>query len=150
VDAVSWEEFAAACPALADHVKQRLAGGIAYLATVRSGGWPRVHPVGVIFREGKCVVVMYPRSPKGHDLLRNGRYAVHCTVEDSMGGGGEVMLSGLAVPTEPTEKDVERGWIAFELLVGEVLTTTYDRADKRPIFDRWKASTTSSEQPSSV
>jgi pyridoxamine 5'-phosphate oxidase-like protein len=138
MDTVQWSEFAEANETLAHHVQKRLSGGIAYFATVRADGWPRLHPLGVIFRDGKCLVVMYPNSPKGHDLRRNGHYAVHCTVEDDTGGGGEVLLSGVAIPSDPTESDVERGWIAFELLVGEVLATTYDSAQQRPISERWR------------
>lgn len=139
MQAVRWAEFAESSPTLAKHVQQRFAGGIAYFATVRPDGWPRVHPVGVVFRDAGCVVVMFPSSPKRQDLRRNGRYAVHCTAEDGTGGGGEVLMSGLAVSADATEEDKERGWIAFELLVGEVLATTYDHNQKRPISERWKA-----------
>ena len=138
MDAVEWSAFADANGTLALHVQKRLGNGIAYFATVRADGWPRVHPLGVMFRDGKCVVVMNPNSPKGHDLRRNGHYAVHCTVEDGTGGGGEVLLLGVAVPTDPTESDVERGWIAFELLVGEVLATTYDAVQQCPVSERWR------------
>ncbi len=139
MNTVPWSEFAHADSGLAEHVERRFSDGIAYFATERLDGWPRVHPLGLEFREGRCVVVMFPTSPKGHDLRRTGRYAVHCTVEDGTGGGGEVLMTGVAVPTEPTESDVERGWIAFELLVGEVLATTYNHDQKRPFSKRWRA-----------
>jgi hypothetical protein len=90
-----------------------------------------------MFRHGECVVVMGPRSPKRRNLERNGRYAVHCAIEDNYGGGGEALVSGIAVLTEPTDDDVDRGWIAFELLVAEVLSTTYDYAALRPRSIRW-------------
>jgi len=135
---VSWGEFMEANPALANHVQWRFEGNIAYFATVRSDGWPRTHPLGVMFRGEKCMIVMGPSSPKGRDLRRNGRYAVHCTVEDNMGGGGEVLMSGIGVPAEPTEEDRTRGWIAFELLVGEVLATRFDAGEKRQVSQRWR------------
>jgi hypothetical protein len=140
MNSVPWAEFVRADSVLAEHVEKRFGDAIAYFATERPNGWPRVHPLGVMFREGRCIVVMFPTSPKSHDLQRNGRYAVHCTVEDGTGGGGEVLMTGIAVPTEPTESDVERGWIAFELLIGEVLATTYDHDKKRPVSKRWRAS----------
>ena len=136
-DAVRWAEFAKVSPRLAEHAQRRLSAGICYFATVRRDGAPRVHPLGVDFRDGSAVVVMFPTSPKSHDLRRNGWYAVHCTVEDNTGGGGEVLVSGKAVPTDPTQADRDRGWIAFELLVGEVRSTTYDAESKRPVPERW-------------
>jgi hypothetical protein len=137
VEAVRWSEFAEANPRLAEHAQRRLSTGICYFATVRRDGSPRVHPLGVDFRDQRAVVVMFPTSPKAHDVRRNGWYAVHCTVEDNTGGEGEVLVTGTAVPTEPTEADVERGWIAFELRVGEVRSTTYDAESKRPVSERW-------------
>lgn len=57
------------------------------------------------------------------------------------GGGGEVLVTGTAVKDEPTVADIAKGYIVFELLVGEVLATTFDAADNyRPIRRRWSAS----------
>jgi hypothetical protein len=50
-----------------------------------------------------------------------------------------VLVTGTAIPTESTQADRGRGWIAFELLVGEVLATTYDAEKQRPISTRWNA-----------
>lgn len=137
---VRWRDFATSAGDLASHVVDRLGGGkVCYLATVRSDGWPRVHPVGVHFRGEQMVVVMYPSSPKGRDITSNGRYAVHGTVEDNQGGKGEVMVIGTARPTEATADDVERGWIAFELLLGEVLAVRYEGEDLHPVSNRWRA-----------
>ena len=41
-------------------------------------------------------VFMEPTSPKGHDLQRDGRFAIHCSVEDTEGGSGEFTVSGRA------------------------------------------------------
>lgn len=140
MEGVVWNEFAGSDPELARHIEERLASRkICYLATVRPDNWPRLHPVGVNFRDGRMVVVMGPSSPKGHDLRRNGRYAIHGTVEDNQGGGGEVLLTGTARPTEATPADLERGFVAFELLIGEVLATRYDPKSSQPISTRWPA-----------
>ena len=139
-EALGWGDFTRSAPALARHVEERLGSGrICYLGTVRPDGWPRVHPVGVNFRDDRMVVVMYPTSPKGHDIRANGRYAVHGSVEDSQGGQGEVLVTGTARPTESTPGDVDQGWIAFELLIGEVLATRYDPDSLKPVSTRWKA-----------
>ena len=137
--AVTWEQFAANDPALAAHVEERLRYAPCYFSTVRPNGWPRVHPVGVAPRGGSLVVPMYPTSPKGHDLGRNGMYALHAAVEDNSGGGGEVMITGTARPAEPSEEDASKGWILFELLIGEVLSTRYDAATSAPVVVRWRA-----------
>ena len=76
----SWREFSQQAPELAQFGAARFGSGVAYLATVRADGGPRVHPV----------------SPKGKDLQRDGRYTLHCAVEDSGGGGGEFYVRGRA------------------------------------------------------
>jgi hypothetical protein len=50
---------------------------IAYLATVRRDGSPRIHPVCPIFAVGRMFVAVAPTSPKRWDLRRDGRYALH-------------------------------------------------------------------------
>lgn len=136
--AVTWLAFEAADPEAAAHARARLGSSICYLATVRPDGWPRVHPVGVRFRDAGAYLSMLPGSPKGQDLVRNGRYGLHCTVEDATGGGGEVMLRGVARSAPPSQPDEGRGWISFELLVLEVLLTRYDQAQARPETRRWR------------
>jgi hypothetical protein len=97
-----------------------------------------VHPVGVEVRDGDLVVVMYPTSPKRHDLVRNGRYAVHCVAEDNIGGGGEVLVTGRGVEREPSDGDVAKGYVAFDLLVGEVQSVRYEGDDATPVRKRWR------------
>ena len=98
----SWSDFAAAEPHLASAVRallQQYGPGMAYLATVRPDGGPRVHPISpVITEEGLyCFVVA---SPKRGDLERDGRYALHSyPPEDS---DDEAYLAGTAHPvTDP-------------------------------------------------
>lgn len=43
-------------------------------------------------------VYIEPTSPKGKDLHRKPRYALHSAVEDTAGGGGEYFIRGRAVP----------------------------------------------------
>ena len=141
MDAVPWSTFAASAPDIAAHAEVRLGTAPCFLATVRRDGWPRVHPVGPFtLRDGKLVVTMYPTSPKAHDVRRTGRYALHGPAEDTEGGGGEVLVTGVAIEVEPTAADVAKGYVCFELFVGEVLATRYDAGDDyRPIRNRWSA-----------
>lgn len=83
-------------PELAAFGAERLNGKVAYLATTRKEGAPRVHPVTPIIGRGHLFVFMEPTSPKGHDLRRDGRYALHSSVGDTSGAGGEFTVSGSA------------------------------------------------------
>jgi hypothetical protein len=73
-----WREFAGQVPAMAERGRERLGIGIAYLATVRRDGSPRLHPVSPIFTaDGRLMVAIGHRSPKRFDLANDGRYALH-------------------------------------------------------------------------
>ena len=144
----NWKDFAAAAPELADFAFERLDERLAYLATVRADGAPRVHPVSPFIGEGHLFVYMEPNSPKARDLLRDPRYSLHCAVEDSNGGEGELSVSGRArlVP-DPEERAMvfsaaraighspQERYVVFELELSQVLATTYasDKAHRR----RW-------------
>jgi hypothetical protein len=94
----SWSDFVTAEPTLAAGIRallQQYGPGMAYLATVRADGAPRIHPVSpVITDEGLyCFIV---NSPKRRDLDRDGRYALHTfPAEDN---DDEAYLSGRAIP----------------------------------------------------
>jgi len=136
---VTWREFATARAELAAYVADRLERAPSYLATLRPDGWPRVHPVGPLWpRDGSLVVPMYPTSPKGHDLRRDGWFALHGGVEDNTGGGGEVLVAGVAVEADPSEEDRAKGYVLFALLVGEVRAVRYG-AGGAPLRSRWTA-----------
>jgi hypothetical protein len=96
----SWSSFAAASPALAAGVRalvQQYGPGLAYLATVRPDGGPRIHPVSpVIDASGLfCFVVS---SPKRRDLERDGRYALHSFPPEE--NDDEAMLTGVATAVD--------------------------------------------------
>ena len=137
MDVVSWGELAAREPRLAGHVAERITGRLSYLATIRPDGHPRVHPVGLHIRDDRLIVPMTPTSPKGKDLRRSGRWSAHCAVEDSFGGGGEVLLTGSARECDAPEELRSRGWVTFELSIGEVLSIVNDGSG--PVVERWRA-----------
>jgi Pyridoxamine 5'-phosphate oxidase len=75
----SWSDLAAEQPRLAAKIQNlfhQYGLGFGYLATVRTDGGPRVHPVSPIIADGGvfCFVM---DSPKRRDLERDGRYALH-------------------------------------------------------------------------
>lgn len=145
----TWSEFSADSPAMASFGKQRLERRIAYLATIRPDGSPRVHPVSPFIAKDHLFVYMEPTSPKGDDLRRDARYAMHSAVEDNSGGQGEFLIRGRAVEITDTESRKEAfeqarnmGYspqerhILFELRLAEVLATVYE--GDRPKRTRWK------------
>jgi nitroimidazol reductase NimA-like FMN-containing flavoprotein (pyridoxamine 5'-phosphate oxidase superfamily) len=142
----TWGEISNAAPELAAQAERRLKGRVSYLATVQKDGAPRVHPVTPIIGGGQLFIFMEPTSPKGNDLRRDGRYALHCGVEDNDGGEGEVIVSGratlvadpmvrAAAMSAATYAPKER-YILFALEVESALATTYE-GDK-PVRIRWQ------------
>ena len=77
--ALSWGEFEQARPGLADAGRALLyqfGVGLAFLATVRRDGGPRVHPMCPLIHGGGLYAFIVP-GPKQADLHRDGRYSLH-------------------------------------------------------------------------
>jgi hypothetical protein len=76
---ITWIEFERHQPALADAARRQyyqFGIGLAFLATIRPDGGPRVHPVcPVISPAGLHLLIK--AGPKQQDLRRDGRYALH-------------------------------------------------------------------------
>src|ERR1700704_4928808 len=94
----TWSDFATAEPALAASIHalvQQYGPGLGYLATVRSDGGPRVHPVSPLITDDGlyCFII---NSPKRRDLDRDGRYALHSFPAENT--DDEAYLSGTARP----------------------------------------------------
>lgn len=79
---ITWNEFERQQPDLAGAGRRQLYWvgiGLAFLATVRPDGGPRVHPVcPVISAAGLHLLVI--AGPKQRDLRRDGRYALHSEI----------------------------------------------------------------------
>jgi hypothetical protein len=73
----TWAEFAEAEPEMAERGFRQLSIPLAYLATVRRSGAPRLHPLSPIFAGGRLFVAIEASSPRKHDLHRDGRYSLH-------------------------------------------------------------------------
>jgi hypothetical protein len=75
----TWVAFREARPDLADAATKLLyqfGVGLAFLATTRTDGGPRVHPVCPVLAGDRLFALVVP-SPKLADLQRDGRYALH-------------------------------------------------------------------------
>ncbi len=74
---VTWSQFAAAAPEMAERGFQQLSIPVAYLATLKKDGAPRLHPLSPIFADGRLFVAIQETAPRRFDLARDGRYSLH-------------------------------------------------------------------------
>ncbi len=143
---MGWTTFEEQQPELAAFGAERLNGKVAYLATVRKDGSPRLHPMTPIVGQGHLFVFMESTSPKGYDLRRDGRYAIHCGMGDTSGASGEFSIAGRARLVEDPQlralavqlcsyKPADR-YILFEFDVESVASTVYP--DGQPVRRAWK------------
>jgi hypothetical protein len=156
---VPWQTFAGSHPTLAAH-GQRLfllgyeygsfLAGLAYLATIRPDGGPRMHPISPALLDGHLYAFILRNSPKCADLRRDGRYALHSfphsLAEDTF-NDEELYVTGTAIMVEDPMirqavadacgDSVEAG-VVFELLLERVMHK--GRAHGRAIYTTWKAS----------
>jgi hypothetical protein len=75
----TWNEFETDAPDIAAAGRQMLyqfGVGLAFLATIRRDGAPRLHPICPTVVDGHLYALIGP-SPKRGDLKRDGRYALH-------------------------------------------------------------------------
>ena len=149
---VTWKEFAAARPDLAEIGKRLLYQyhvGYAFLATVRKDGAPRLHPVCPSLANDHLYVFVAP-SPKRSDLLREPRYALHTFPPEQ--GDEEFNVTGRAEPVH--DHSIRAGVVAayhrrphdsellFELTIDRVLHTTWENwatPKSRPCRTWWNA-----------
>jgi len=151
---VSWSDFAAAAPDLAEVGQRQLTQfgvGLAFLATVRVDGAPRLHPVCPVVSHGRLFVLITPESPKRQDLVRDGRYALQPFPQPKP-GSDEFYVSGRArlIADEATRAAVlqdarhmaDASETVFELAVERVLHTRWENVltpQMRPVRRTWRA-----------
>jgi pyridoxamine 5'-phosphate oxidase-like protein len=155
----SWGELARQRPELAEggrHLLYQHGVGLAFLATIRPDGGPRLHPFCPLLTDQDMFGFIIP-SPKQRDLRRDGRYAVHSFPtddnEDAFSVTGRVeVVDDAAVRTTLGDQFVrERVEIGVpfpedsHLLVrfdleGALLTTTSGFGDDAPTHATWHAS----------
>jgi hypothetical protein len=144
-------------PQLAGSIRELLhqyGRGMAYLATVRKDGAPRVHPVSPIVTADAlyCFVIA---SRKRDDLLRDGRYALHTFPAES--SDAEAHLTGIArevlnvsiVDQLAREHRAAPGidWTLFELLLDSAMLHRHT-PDAAPHI--WRACHPSTATPEQV
>lgn len=156
---LTWNQFAASNPALAKAGEELIfqhGVGLAFLATVRKDGAPRLHPVCPVLSNSRLYVFILPDSPKRWDLHRDGRYALQSFPEPRP-DSDEYYISGRAEAVDETgefesvfadaEHPASRDEILFELLVDRAMHTQWEgfgTADYRPVHSKWSYSAQSS------
>lgn len=95
---ITWTELEQQQPDLAAAGRAQLyvhGLGLAFLATVRKDGGPRVHPVCPVISPAGLHVVIQP-GPKLRDLRRDGRYSLHSEMVPPPREDDGFALTGLA------------------------------------------------------
>jgi hypothetical protein len=146
----TWAEFEKQAPELADAGRQLLfqfGPGLAFVATLRGDGGPRLHPVRVILASGGLFLALIP-SPKTADLARDPRFALHSYPPEDV--DDEFALTGRAVRVDDKARreDVQAHYnvpikehdVVFELHIDSALAARYrHRGDWPPTYTRWRA-----------
>jgi hypothetical protein len=100
-----WDEFASACPELAQLGEERLRGReLCLLGTLRRNGYPRISPCEPDFVDGELMLGMMWRSPKALDLRRDPRCVVHSVVANRSGDEGDFKLYGRALEVDDPDR----------------------------------------------
>jgi hypothetical protein len=152
-DGVRWEAFEGAMPEMAAAGRLLLYQhglGLGYLATIRPNGGPRLHPFCPILAVGGLWGFINHSSPKGADLARDGRYAIHAFPRRD--GDDEFCVDGRAVATSEPDlvaavRDAYGAPIQtpseetlFEFRIERALLALYDAENSwPPQYTRWSA-----------
>jgi hypothetical protein len=150
---VGWREFAAAAPDLAavgTALLNQFGVGLAFLATVRADGAPRLHPVCPVLSNERLFVLVTPASPRRDDLARDGRYALQ-TFPQPRPGSDEFYLAGRAILVDDaaTRAAVLRdarhmanaAEMLFELRIERAMHTRWENVltpEMHPVQRKWR------------
>jgi len=150
---VTWKEFAAAALAEAGRsLLDQFGVGLAFLATVRKDGAPRLHPVCPVLSADRLFVLITPTSPKRHDLRRDSRYGLQTCPQPKPGSdefyiAGKALLVANAASRAAVLRDAKHmadpSEIAFELWIDRVMHTRWENVltpQMRPVHQKWRAS----------
>jgi len=153
VGMVAWQDFAAAEPEMAEigrALLEQFGPGLAFLATVRSDGAPRLHPVCPVLTDGRLYVLVTRESPKRDDLVRDGRYALQ-TFPQPKPGSDEFYVAGSArlvrdVATctavlAAAKHMADASEVVFELGLERVMHTRWEHPltpQMRPVHRKWR------------
>jgi hypothetical protein len=112
----TWADLTRGNPAitkLGRELLYRTGSGEALLATVRGDGLPRIHPIAVGIVSDR-VVAFINDSPKGRDLERDGRYALHSHLDLQVPHELELRGHARLVTGDTLRAEAAAGW-SFEV-----------------------------------
>jgi hypothetical protein len=152
----SWREFSELRPELAEAGRRlfyQYGVGLAFLATTRSDGGPRVHPMCPIITDDGVFAFIVP-GPKRGDLHRDGRYAMHSFPAEENEDAFSVTGRAMQVTDEAIVADLSRRyateraaaeppqkiatWELFSFDVASCLMTrTIGHGDPEPRHETW-------------
>jgi hypothetical protein len=151
---VTWGVLAAAAPDLADVGRSLLfqfGVGLAFLATVRKDGAPRLHPVCPVLSGDRLCLLITAGSPKRRDLLEDGRYALQSFPQPKP-GSDEFSIAGRAeLIADPVRRAgvlrdarhmADASELAFELRIDRVMHTRWENVltpHMRSVQRKWRA-----------
>ena len=150
---VRWSDYEAAMPDMAAAGRTLLYThglGLGYLATIRPNGGPRLHPFCPILAVGGLWGFINHTSPKGRDLLRDGRYAIHAFPNGRNDDEFTVDGRAVACDDEATAGAVRAAYGAtyqtpddetlFEFRIERALLSVYDeKSTWPPVYTKWAA-----------
>ncbi|MGY6502370.1 MAG: pyridoxamine 5'-phosphate oxidase family protein [Acidimicrobiales bacterium] len=115
----SWNDLNHDAPQLAGLVRGRFEEhGLAYMATLRRDGSPRLSGVEPWFGDGEVWLGMMWQSRKALDLRRDPRCALHSANTDTQVLSGDARISGRVIEHHD-EVDLERGRDLYEAATGD-------------------------------
>ncbi len=152
---VSWEVLCAENPDIAQRGEALLFQfgiGLAFFATLRKDGAPRLHPISPVISQGRLYALIGTTTPKYHDLRRDGRYALQAFPPPGDDATGEFYLTGRAVYVEDpalagrvlhdAKHPPAADEVVFELLLDRAMYTHWERGEggkMRKISRKWRA-----------
>jgi len=143
---MSWNDLEEQAPQIASLGYDMLNRRIAYLATLKKDGSPRLHPVTPFIGNGMLFMFTEPSSPKIRDLRRDRRYTLHCSVNRKEGEplveflveGTAEIINDADVRRQAAEQIaaspvVTKEYVLFEYRIDHALLIEYDQEGNRLI-----------------
>jgi hypothetical protein len=146
--AVDWKAFSVGEPELAEtgrSLLEQFGPGLAFLATVRADGAPRLHPVCPVLSGGGLFVLITAASPKRRDLERDGRYALQ-TFPQPKPGSDEFYIAGTATLVEDAA-DPGEDLLAMRSTARSRRRSPSSSRSKRVMHTRWEHPLTPQMRP---
>jgi hypothetical protein len=145
----TWEQFANAEPNMAKVLRHLLGWiPIAYLATVRRDGSPRLHPFVPVFADDRMYIAIPEWSPKRHDLRGDGRFAMHALPgkrDDEFYMTGRATLVAddetRSAVVKAAKHTIHKSDDVFELLAEYVMTAYWEnqgQPNTYPVRQEWR------------